>query len=255
MESIENLDVFQENGILTIKLNNIRRKNSITIKIFRKIMAMFEKAKTDENIKVVYFSSTGDFFSSGSDFNNFNEGSMDELIQMFESFINALIEFPKVLIAGVNGVAVGVSFSMLAMFDIVLCSDTAFFQVPFIQTFQTPEACSSYLFPIMFGKSMAGHLLLNGGPMTAEEAKNLGFVAKIFSNDSFENDAYEYVKGVAKYPLRMLNKIKSMINKHSIDHLKKVNKEECVELRESWNQKEFENTIAKFAKKFKKAKF
>lgn len=249
MESIENLEVSQDNGILTIKLHNIRRKNSITFKIFKKIISMFEKAKTDDSVKVVYFSSTGDFFSSGSDFNNFNEGSMDELIQMFESFVNTLIEFPKVLIAGVNGVAIGISFSMLAMFDIVLCSDTAFFQVPFIQTYQTPEACSSYLFPVVFGKSMASHLLLNGGPMTAEEAKNLGFVAKIFSNDSFEKDAYEYVKGVSKYPLKMLNKIKTMINKHSIEHLKKVNREECVELRESWNQKEFENIIAKFAKK------
>jgi Delta3-Delta2-enoyl-CoA isomerase len=250
MESIENLQIsLDDNGILTLKLNNLKRKNSITSKSFKKIIEVLEKSKIDDKIKIIYFSSTGDFFSSGSDFNNFNDASMDEIIIMFEKFVNALIEFPKVLIAGVNGVSIGVSFTMLAMFDIVLCSDNAFFQVPFIQTFQTPEACSSYLFPLLLGKSMASHLLLNGGPMTAEEAKNLGFVAKIYSQDSFENDAYEYVKGVAKYPLKNLNKIKSMINKHSINFLKQVNKDECFELRDSWRQKEFENIIRKFVKK------
>lgn len=250
MESIETLKTsLDQNGILTLKLNNLRRKNSITSMTFKKIIEILEKSKTDDKIKIIYFSSTGDFFSSGSDFNNFNDASMDEIIFMFEKFVNTLIEYPKVLIAGVNGVSIGISFTMLAFFDIVLCSDNAFFQVPFIQTYQTPEACSSYLFPLLLGKSMAGHLLLNGGPMTAEEAKNLGFVAKIYSQDSFEKDAYEYVEGVAKYPLKSLNKIKGMINKHSIKFLNQVNKEECYELRESWRQKEFENIIRKFSKK------
>jgi len=254
MESIKNLDIQVEDGILKLKLNNIKKKNSITSIIFKKVIELFEKSKNDDTIKVIYISSTGDFFSSGSDFNNFRDGTMDEMIEMFGIFVNTLIECPKVLIAGVNGAAIGVSFSMLAHFDIVLCSDTAFFQTPFIQTFQTPEACSSYLFPLLLGKSMAGHILINGGPMTAEEAKNLGFVAKIFSYDSFDADAYEYVQGVAKNPLRSLTKFKSMMNKHSKEILKQINKEECYELRESWKQKEFEAIINKFTKD-KKPKF
>jgi peroxisomal 3,2-trans-enoyl-CoA isomerase len=249
MESIENLDISLADGILTLKLNNIKKKNSITTTIFKKVIELLEKSKNDDTIKVIYISSTGDFFSSGGDFNNFRDVTMDEMIELFRIFINALIDCPKVLIAGVNGAAIGVSFSMLAHFDIVLCSDTAFFQTPFIQTFQTPEACSSYLFPLLLGKSMAGHILINGGPMTAEEAKNLGFVAKIFSQESFDADAYEYVQGVAKYPLRSLIKFKSMMNKHSKEILKQTNHEECYELRESWKQKEFQDIISKFTKK------
>merc|ERR1711976_160907 len=130
-------------------------------------MSVMDASIKDDTIRIVYFTSTGEMFSSGNDFNNFVELGPDQLIKNFEKFISYLITYPKVMIAGVNGPAIGVSFTMLTMFDIVLCSDTAFFQVPFIQTLQTPEGVSSMAFPLLLGKSMAGHLLLNGGVMTA----------------------------------------------------------------------------------------
>jgi hypothetical protein len=43
-------------------------------------------------------------------------------------------------------------------------------------------------------------------------------------------------------------KIKEMINKHWIETMMKVNKEECKDLRESWNDKAFQNIIKKFVK-------
>jgi len=190
-------------------------------------------------------------FSSGNDFSNFVELGPDQLIINFEEFISYLIQFPKVLIAGVNGPAIGVSFTMLSLFDIVLCADTAFFQVPFIQTLQTPEGISSLAFPILLGKSTAGHLLLNGGVLTATEAKNLGFVTNVYEKEFFENDAYEYALKVAQHPLKNLMNIKSLINKNFMNILLNVNKEECKVLRKCWDEKEFQDIMKKFVKNAK----
>ncbi len=252
MEDIEKQLVCSvSDGVMTIRIDNQKKKNSLTSKMLKRMVTLLEDARNNDSIIVVYWTSTGEMFSSGNDFNNFADDSMDGMIQNFDMFIDYLIKYPKVLIAGINGPAIGMTFTALFMFDFVLCSDTAFFTAPFMQTYQTPEACSSFTFPLMLGKSMASHLLINGGVMTASEAKNLGFVTQVFEKESFETDALDYVKKVAKYPLKNLMKIKSMINKHWLETLLKVHKEECKELRESWNDKAFQTIIKKFVKNAK----
>ena len=40
---------------------------------------------------------------------------------------------------------------MLSLFDIVYCSDKAYFWTPYVEMGQTPECCSSLLFPEILG--------------------------------------------------------------------------------------------------------
>jgi peroxisomal 3,2-trans-enoyl-CoA isomerase len=249
MEDLEKkLSSTVSDGVMTIRIDNQKKKNSLTGKMLKRMVMLLEEARKDDKIKVVYWTSTGEMFSSGNDFNNFAEDGMDMMIQNFEGFVDYLIKYPKILVAGINGPAIGMTFTVLFMFDFVLCADTAFFTAPFMQTYQTPEGCSSLTFPLMLGKSMASHLLINGGVMNATEAKNLGFVTQVYEKDFFEKDALDYVNKLAKYPLKNLIKIKQMINKHWIETMMKVNKEECKDLRESWNDKAFQNIIKKFVK-------
>lgn len=240
-----------EKNVLLIKLNNPTKKNSITGEMLKKIVEILENGRKDENVRVIYFTSTGEFFSSGNDFNNFAGQTLDEAIAGFENFIKYLITYPKVLIAGVNGAAIGMTFTMLALFDMVVASDTAFFTVPFMQTYQTPEGCSSLLFPLLLGKSNASNLLINGGVLNAEDAKKVGFITNIYEKEFFEKDAYDYALKVAQHPLKNLMKIKSIINKNFTKLLLEVNASECKDLRESWNQKEFQGIIKKFVKNAK----
>jgi enoyl-CoA hydratase/carnithine racemase len=237
-----------DKGVLTLRINRVKKLNAISSASMKKIYDLLELAKQDDRVKVVYFTSTGDFFSSGNDFNNFALLERDEMIADFEKFVKYIIDYPKVLISGVNGVCIGYAFTMLLSFDINLCADTAFFQTPFIQTGQTPEGLSSMLFALYLGKSTAGHLLLNGGPMTSTEAKECGFVTKVFEKEFFENDAYDYVLGVAKHPLKSLMNIKRIMNRNFKEYFYKLNKEECKDLRESWNHPEFQTVIKKFVK-------
>lgn len=244
----DELMIYYEKGVLVLKVNRPKKKNSLTEVMLTQLMEVCDRALKNDNIKVIYFTSVGDVFSSGNDFNNFQTQTFDQMISKFEKFINYLIKYPKVLIGGVNGMSIGVSFTMLALFDIVLAADTAFFQVPFIQTHQTPEGCSSYMFPLLMGKGTAGHLLLNGGPLMAKEAKELGFVSKLFEAESFETDALDYAQATAKYSNKSLMNIKNMINKNFQDKLIELNKDECKALRASWDNPQFKTIIKKFVK-------
>lgn len=67
-------------------------------------------------------------------------------------FVQSFIDFSKPLIAIVNGPAIGISFTVLGLFDMVITSDRAKFSAPFTQKALSPEGCSSYTFPKLMGR-------------------------------------------------------------------------------------------------------
>lgn len=244
----EQLIVTINKDILQIVINNPLKKNSLNFQHLLYLMNQMELAKKDDKIKAIYITSVkGDFFTAGNDFNNFGVMGKDDMANGFKDFISYLMNYPKLLIAGINGICIGMGFTMLMHFDIILCSNSANFIVPFIQTLQVPEGTSSYCFPRLFGK-FAAHILYKGGSVTSEEAKNFGLVTKVFKDDTFQEDSLEYIFSITKNPLRLLIKYKHMITKYDKELLMKVNEYEVKELRDSWDHPDFDKIIKKFVK-------
>lgn len=243
--------VTSEDDITKITFNRPAKRNAITFQMYQDIILALKNASTDNTVMAV-FTGTGDYYSSGNDLTNFTSaaGGMEEAAnrgaEVLREFVNSFIDFPKPLVAVVNGPAVGISVTLLGLFDAVYASDKATFHTPFSQLGQSPEACSSYTFPKMMGSAKAAEMLLFGKKLTAREAWAQGLVTEVFPENTFETEVWTRLKTYAKLPPNAMRISKELIRKNEKEKLHAVNAEECTTLKARWLSEECINAIMSF---------
>ena len=166
---------------------------------------------------------------------------------LLEKFVNSFISLDKPLIGLINGPAVGISVTVMAMFDLILASDKATFSAPFTKIAQSPEACSSYTFPKMMGSLKASEFLLFNRKLTAHEAYERNLVTQVIPEASFQAEAWKQVEVVSKLPKESLRESRRLLKTDSEkDLLRQVNKKECDVLVGRWLSAEFVSVIMEF---------
>lgn len=259
----DGLQVEPKNQVLWIKFDRPDKYNAITREMYNHMTDTLTKVNKDPSMKAVVLTGNGHYYSSGNDLTNFVEAMQDEggpragltksrdiLFRFVQSFIN----LEKFLIAAVNGPAVGISVSTLALCDYVICSEKATFQTPFTALGQCPEACSSVTFPKIMGQSRASELLMLNMKLDAKKALNYGLVSSVVSHDLFHTHLEELLYGKhgivgTCYP-HALAVSKSLVRNHKFkESLMDANKQECDEILELWSGEECADAVQKFFKR------
>ncbi|KAM9302781.1 enoyl-CoA delta isomerase 2 [Morus bassanus] len=251
----ETILVTTKNNITTIMFNRPDRKNAISRKMYREIIKALEEAgKDDSTIAVI--TGNGDYYSSGNDLSNFTNVQPSEMEKMasdgavlLKEFVGHFIDFPKPLIAVVNGPAIGISVTVLGLCDIVYASDRATFHSPFSQLGQSPEGCSSYLFPKIMGLAKASEILLFNKKLTAAEACAQGLVTEVFPDRTFQKEVWARLEAYASLPKNSLAASKQLLRSMEKEKLHAVNSKECEVLKERWLSDECINAIVSFFQK------
>ncbi|XP_005355094.1 enoyl-CoA delta isomerase 2, mitochondrial isoform X1 [Microtus ochrogaster] len=251
VQESKDIVVTSEDGITKIMFNRPPKKNAITFQMYQDIILALKNASTD-NSAITVFTGAGDYYCSGNDLTNFTSasGGMEKAAEggavLLREFVNSFIDFPKPLVAVVNGPAVGISVTLLGLFDAVYASDKATFHTPFSHLGQSPEACSSYTFPKIMGSAKATEMLLFGKKLTAREACAQGLVTEVFPDSTFKKEIWTRLKAYAKLPPNSMRISKQLIRKNEKEKLHAVNAEECSTLKERWLSEECINAIMSF---------
>ncbi|KAL6097452.1 eci2 [Pungitius sinensis] len=248
----ETLQVTTEDDITTIKLNRPAKKNAITTEMYNDIIEALNQAAKDNSVLTV-FTGAGDFYCSGNDLSNFTnipEGGVQEQArrggELLRKYVKAYIDFPKPLVAVVNGPAVGISVTLLGLFDLVYATDQASFHTPFSQLGQSAEGCSSYTFPKIMGPAKASEMLLFNKKLSAVQACELGLVTEVFPDSSFQSEVWTRLKAYAKLPPNSLSLSKQLIRSTEKTLLHQVNDAEVERLMERWTSDECFNAVMSF---------
>jgi enoyl-CoA hydratase/carnithine racemase len=202
-----------EGGVLTITLNRLERKNSITSAMYGAMADALQSAASDSATRVVVLQGHETIFSAGNDIGDFlNQPPSGEGSPVFR-FLGGIAQFAKPLIAAVCGPAVGVGTTMLFHCDLVFAGDNAAFSMPFVNLGLCPEAASSLLVPQMFGYHRAAEALLMGEPFMAEAALEAGFVNRVLPPTEANAYAQAQARKLATKPLSSLVETKRLMKK------------------------------------------
>jgi enoyl-CoA hydratase/carnithine racemase len=161
-------------GVMEIVWNRPAKKNALSNAMYRAATAALARAEADSAVRVVLLASAGDSFSAGNDLADFAAAAAGGEAPAGTNFIQAIARFPKPLVAGVPGLAVGIGTTMLLHCDLVYVANDAKLTTPFINLALVPEAASSMLMPALLGHQRAFAMFALGEALSGAEAARLG---------------------------------------------------------------------------------
>lgn len=254
--AVEGIEVTHDNGVCTISLNRPKKFNAITTLMYDVFRDTLNNTAKDNSVKLVYITGAGDYFSSGNDLSNFTnmppEGPKKLAAdgrQRLKEFVEAFIHYPKPIVCGINGPAIGIMVTILTLTDLVYASEKATFHTPFMSLGQSPEGCSSYTFPKIMGYAKANEVLLGGRKLTAHEANDRGLVTDVIPDLEFQQTVGEKLKHLTSLPINSIVYSKALNREREKETLLRVNEEECVRLEERWLSEDCMKAVMAFMAK------
>jgi len=200
-------------GVMTITLNRVEKKNSITGAMYAAMADALAQAEADAAVRAVVIQGHETIFSAGNDIGDFlNAPTATQDSPVFR-FLRGISTFPKPVLAAVCGPAVGIGTTMLFHCDLVYAGDNAAFSMPFVNLGLCPEAASSYLAPQLMGYGRAAEALLLGEPFLAEAALEMGLISRIVPPAEAAALAQRQALKLAAKPLSSLIETKRLMKK------------------------------------------
>ncbi len=216
--------VTRSGQILTLSFNRPEKMNAITRAMYGGLAKGLNDAAGDFGIRVVILTGEGEHFTAGNDIKEFMDHPPTSDSSEVATFLAALLNFPKPLIAAVKGNAVGVGATMLLHCDLVVASPSVAFSMPFASLGLVPEAGSSYLFPQLVGYQRAARIFMTGETFSAEDAKEMGLVTTIAADPLAE--ALKLAGHIAEQPPQAIINTKALLKARHHDSVAAVMKVE-----------------------------
>ena len=200
-------------GVQVIRLTRAAKKNALTAVMYAAITEALLKGDADPAIAVHVFLGSEGIFSAGNDIADFLATSRGQggLSQDTERFIRTLPLVAKPMIAGVDGVAVGIGTTLLFHCDLVYATPSAILSTPFLDLGLVPEAGSSLLMPMRMGYARAFEMLVLGEAFSAERAREAGIVNAVVGPDLLEPTVMKAARRLAQKPPEALREARRLM--------------------------------------------
>ena len=204
--SYEQITAETADGVLTITLNRPDRLNAWTPTMGQELIAAFDAADADDDVRAIIVTGAGRGFCAGADLQgggstfDWRERESGEGIPRDGGgqFTLRVFDCTKPVIAAINGPAVGVGATMTLPMDIRLAADDARIGFVFARRGIVPEACSSWFLPRAVGISQAMEWVATGRVFAAQEALDGGLVRSLHPKDELLDAARALATEIAE---------------------------------------------------------
>ena len=202
-------------GVRLITFDRPEVRNAFDTAMYLEVTDALRAAERDEEIGAVVLTGRSPAFTSGADLAEMAAIATGTAVegsgQGFRGLLDTLGSFSVPLLAAVNGVAVGLGFTILAHCDLVLVDASARLRVPFAELGVPPEAASSVLFPARLGWQQAARILLTSDWVSASEIVELGLALRVCPDGSALPETVALAARIASHPRAAIRAITTLM--------------------------------------------
>lgn len=191
------VDFEQRGPIGVITMNRPEALNALNDQVLKDLDAVLDAAEANDEVLVLILTGAGRSFVAGADIGQMKDFTPVQAKQfgMYGNSVFLKLEnFPKPVIAAVNGFALGGGCELSMACDIRLASEKAKFGQPEVGLGITPGFSGTQRLPRRVGVAKAKELIFSGKQIGAEEAKRIGLVNEVYAAEELLNKAVEMAK-------------------------------------------------------------
>lgn len=207
--SYETIIYNRKGPIAEIRFNRPHRLNAVVTEFYAEIMDALDRAEKDIDVRVIVLTGEGRAFCVGADLKEHGAGTRTELekleyLNLGNDVCERIYTHEKVVIAAVNGYALGAGCEMSVSADFVLMKDTAQIGLPEISIGTHVGGAVTEILPRIIGLSKTRELIFTGRRIDGTEAHQIGLATRVFSEEDFAQGVEDFALVVAsKAPFSM----------------------------------------------------
>lgn len=182
-----------------ITLNRPEKSNALCHELVSELRIAFKSADEDDGVKLVILKANGPAFCAGADLNYLQELQSNSFEQNLadsdhlKSLFLQIYEMRKVVISQVHAHALAGGCGLASVCDFTFAAREANFGYTEVRIGFVPAIVMVFLLR-KIGEGRAKQLLLGGGMINAEEARNLGLVHFVCEKETLEKNVTDFAR-------------------------------------------------------------
>jgi enoyl-CoA hydratase len=213
------LRVENDGPVTVLTMNNPDMRNAFVEEMHEVMQEVWGFLSADHSVRAVVLTGEGKAFSAGGDIPSFIRSyeSPDHRrwsLRGAKRLMDAMAEFPKPVVAAVNGPAVGLGCSVAVSCDIVLIAESAFMADTHVDIGLVCGDGGAVAWPLLMSFLKAKEYLFTGDRIPAADAVTLGLANRVVPDAELINEAMVLAHRLAEKPHQALQETKRALNLH-----------------------------------------
>jgi methylglutaconyl-CoA hydratase len=217
------IEVDSARGVQTITLNRPEKRNALSPELIDELTQVLDHTATC-NCGVVILTGAGSAFCAGLDMEHLETMTARTVEQHrrdsenMARVLRTLYEFPKPVIAAVNGPAIAGGMGLATLCDFTYAVPDARFGYTEVRVGFIPAIVASFLLR-QVGEKRTRELLLSGRIIKADEALRLGLVTRIVQPEDLLAEAHALAQSLLANSPQAMRAVKELLAGHSANQL------------------------------------